>query len=64
MIPRWQWVTLIVLIFGVIALDLVFFPHSYAHATLWGECGKADEPQECHPRGRSFRTGGFHSVSP
>ena len=50
MIPRWQWAAMLMMLIGTVALAVVFFPHSYAHAYLWGECDKPGEPKECHPR--------------
>jgi len=58
-IPRWHWVVLLALLMGTVAAALVVFPHSYAHAYLWGECGRPGEPKECHPLGRGFRGPGI-----
>ena len=56
MIPRWQMIGMILLALIAMAAEIYLFPNSYAHAYLWGECGKEPAPKACHPIGTRFGT--------
>ena len=62
MIPRWQIAGAILLALASAVVALVTFPRSYAHAYLWGQCGKPGEPAECryHSSGRGGYRGSYY----
>jgi hypothetical protein len=50
MLLRWQIVALAILVLAMVLAELVFFPNSYAHAYLWGQCKREPMPAACSPR--------------
>jgi hypothetical protein len=54
MIPRWQLISLGVLVLATIALAIYASPNSYAHMFLTGRCFGHSQPTACHAFARGF----------
>lgn len=57
MIPRWQMIGFVALLFLAVALAVYASPNSYAHMFLTGRCFGSSVPAACQPRG--VRGGGY-----
>jgi len=51
-IPRWQWVAIILLLLTAVGIGIETAPNSYAYMFLSGRCLGANMPVACHYRMR------------
>jgi hypothetical protein len=49
-IPRWQWLAIILLLLAAAGIGIETAPNSYAYLFLSGRCYGANVPTACHPR--------------
>jgi hypothetical protein len=49
-IPRWQWLVIILLLLAAVSLGVETAPNSYAYLFLNGRCLGANVPTACHYR--------------
>jgi len=49
-IPRWQWLVIILLLLAAVGIGVETAPNSYAHLFLNGRCLGANVPAACHYR--------------
>lgn len=47
MIPRWQWIAIVLLVAGIFALAILGSPGSYAYLFVTGQCFHKSELAAC-----------------